>query len=186
MTTTATKSALSPARGVEERMRALYEVNSPSLLLTVLGWTRGDRQAAEDLVQETMIHAWRNLDSLRGDPRATRAWLLMMSRRLAVDSARDRATRPVEVGIEDEPVAHIPGGVEPYEQVLDREVLRLALRELSAIHRAVLVQVYFLNRPVRQTAQALGVPEGTVKSRTYNALRALRRQLGDLNREPPC
>jgi RNA polymerase sigma-70 factor, ECF subfamily len=157
-------------------MRALYEVNASSLMRTTLGWTRGDRQAAEDLVQETMLRAWRNLDTLHDDPRTVRPWLLTVSRRLAIDSLRARAIRPVEV--EDESLAWIAGVAEPFEQVLDREVLREALHDLSAVHRATLVQVYFLNRSVRQAAQVLGVPEGTVKSRTYNALRALRELLG--------
>jgi RNA polymerase sigma-70 factor (ECF subfamily) len=167
-------------------MRALYEVNSSPLLRTMLGWTRGDRQAAEDLMQETMLRAWLHLDTLHDDPRAIRPWLLTVSRRLAIDSQRARASRPSEVEDGDESLPQIAGVAEPFEQVLDREVLRTALHRLSAIHRAVLVQVYFLNQSVRQTAQVMGVPEGTVKSRTYNALRAMREQLADVHRESAC
>lgn len=167
-------------------MQALYEVNSSPLLRTMLGWTRGDRHAAEDLVQETMLRAWLHLDTLHDDPRAIRPWLLTVSRRLAIDSRRARASRPSEVGDGDESLPQIAGVAEPFEQVLDREVLRTALHGLSAIHRAVLVRVYFLNQSVRQTAQVMGVPEGTVKSRTHNALRAMREQLGDVHRGSAC
>lgn len=186
MTITASGTATLSRQGSEERMRALYEVNSSSLLRTMLGWTRGDRHAAEDLVQETMLRAWLHLDTLHDDPRTIRPWLLTVSRRLAIDSQRARASRPAEVREDDESLTQIAGPGEPFEQVLDREVLHVALHGLSAIHRTVLVQVYFLNQSVRQTAHTLGVPEGTVKSRTYNALRALREQLGDLHHEAPC
>jgi RNA polymerase sigma-70 factor (ECF subfamily) len=157
-------------------MRALYEVNGAPLLSTLLGWTAGDRQAAEDLVQETMLRAWRNLDTLHDDPRSVRGWLVTVSRRLAIDSLRARAARPTEVG--DETLVRVPVNTEPYEQVLDREVLRDALAGISAMHREVLLQVFILHQPVRQAAEALGVPEGTVKSRTHHALRALREVLG--------
>lgn len=182
MTAIAPESTMLSRYGDEERMRALYEVNSSSLLRTMLGWTRGDRQAAEDLVQETMLRAWLHLDTLHDDPQTLRPWLLTVARRLAIDSLRARASRPAEVEDEDESLTQIAGVAEPFEQVLDREVLRVALHGLSAIHRTVLVQVYFLNQSIRQTAHILGVPEGTVKSRTHNALRALREQLGDLHR----
>lgn len=161
-------------------MRVLYEINSPPLLRTVLGWTRGDRQAAEDLVQETMLRAWLRLDTLHDDPRELRPWLLTVSRRLVIDSARTRAIRPSEV--EDDSLTQIAGPEEPFEQLLDREVLLVALAGLSAALRNVLVHVYFLDHSIRQTAHVLGIPEGTVKSRTHNALRALRKQLADLHR----
>lgn len=164
-------------------MRMIYDANKNSLMRSLLGWTQGDRQTAEDLVQETMLRAWRNLDILPDDPRAARPWLLTVSRRLAIDMLRARSSRPTEV--EDDPLESIPVPAEPLEQVLDRQVLRAALAGLSATHRAVLAQVYFLHRPVRHAAEALNVPEGTVKSRTHNALRALRESLGDRNGATP-
>ncbi|MFD3582544.1 sigma-70 family RNA polymerase sigma factor [Streptomyces sp. NPDC058683] len=163
----------------EQKMRMIYDVNKGSLMRSLLGWTQGDRQTAEDLVQETMLRAWRHLDILPDDPRAVRPWLLTVSRRLAIDMLRARSSRPTEV--EDDPLESIPVAAEPLEQVLDRQVLRTALAELSATHRAVLAQVYFLHQPVRHAAEVLNVPEGTVKSRTHNALRALREALGDRN-----
>ncbi|MFF4899707.1 sigma-70 family RNA polymerase sigma factor [Streptomyces sp. NPDC001068] len=175
-----TASATAPAPGTpEQRMRMIYDVNKGSLMRSLLGWTQGDRQTAEDLVQETMLRAWRNLDTLPADPRAVRPWLLTVSRRLAIDMLRARSARPTEV--EDDPLESMPVAAQPLEQVLDRQVLRTALADLSATHRAVLAQVYFLHRPVRHAAEVLNVPEGTVKSRTHNALRALREALGDRN-----
>ena len=165
----------------EERMRELYEVNAASLLRTLLGWTRGDSQAAEDLVQETMLRAWRNLDALHPDPRLVRPWLLTVSRRLAIDAMRARSARPNEVS--DEPLTRLASTSEPFEQVLNRVVLQDAMACLSATHRTVVVEIYILRRSVRQTAELLGVPEGTVKSRSHHALRALREALGDFHAE---
>ncbi|MET7290506.1 sigma-70 family RNA polymerase sigma factor [Streptomyces sp. NPDC005573] len=182
-TAEAQASPTTAPRSAEERMRMLYQVHEALLMRSLLGWTHGDRQAAEDLLQETMLRAWRNLDVLYDDHRSVRPWLLTVSRRLAIDFLRARAARPTEV--EDDPLEHIPESVQPYEQILDREVLRGALARLSDTHRAVLAQVYVFQRPVRQAAQLLEVPEGTVKSRTHNALRALREALGDRMGEVP-
>ncbi|MBY8886981.1 sigma-70 family RNA polymerase sigma factor [Streptomyces sp. PTM05] len=156
----------------DEKMRTLYDMHAGSLLRTLMGWTEGDRQTAEDLVQETMLRAWRNLHTLHDDPRTVRPWLLTVARRLAIDALRARSARPTEV--EDEPLTRIPTTTQPLEQILDRHILRDALTHLSPTHRTVLIEIYVLNQPVRQTAQRLGIPEGTVKSRTYHALRALR------------
>jgi len=154
-------------------MRALYETHGPSLLHTLAGWTSGDRQAAEDLLQETMLRAWRNLHTL--EDRAARPWLLTVARRLAIDASRSRAARPAECG--DEPLGHIAARHDHEEQVLDRALLSPALAGLPDPQRAVLFHVYYLHSTVRQTAETLGIPEGTVKTRTRHALRALRTDL---------
>jgi RNA polymerase sigma-70 factor, ECF subfamily len=154
----------------DERMRALYAAHGPSLLRTISGWTRGDREAAEDLLQETMLRAWRNLHTL--DERPIRPWLLTVARRLAIDASRSRAARPPECG--DEPLGHLATGRDDVERVLDRTVLTNAMAGLSDPQRAVLFHVYYLHSTMRQTAETLGIPEGTVKTRTRHALRALR------------
>ena len=157
----------------DERMRSLYAAHGPSLLRTIAGWTRGDREAAEDLLQETMLRAWRNLHTL--DERPIRPWLLTVARRLAIDASRSRAARPPECG--DEPLGHLAARHEEMEQVLDRAVLTRAMAGLSDPQRAVLFHVYYLHSTLRQTAETLGIPEGTVKTRTRHALRALRTDL---------
>jgi RNA polymerase sigma-70 factor (ECF subfamily) len=161
----------------ESKMERLYEANATALLRTMLVWTRGDRQAAEDLLQETMLRAWQNLPRLHDNPRTVRPWLLTVGRRLSIDTMRARNARPTEV--DDAPLARVPAEGEGYEQVLTRQVLKNPLAGLSQAHRDVLAQVYFRQRSVREAAQVLGVPEGTVKSRTYHALRALRDALDE-------
>ncbi|MFG2847132.1 sigma-70 family RNA polymerase sigma factor [Kitasatospora sp. NPDC048296] len=161
----------------ESRLERLYEANAAGLLRTMLSWTRGDRQAAEDLLQETMLRAWQNLPRLHENPKTVRPWLLTVGRRLSIDAVRARAARPPEV--DDAPLARVPADGEPYEQVVNRQLLEGPLAGLSQMHRDTLFQVYYLQRSVRQAAEALGVPEGTVKSRTHTALRALRDALGE-------
>jgi RNA polymerase sigma-70 factor (ECF subfamily) len=156
----------------DRRMQQIYDHHSSALLRTLLGWTYGDWQAAEDLMQETMVRAWRHLDTLCTDPDTLRPWLFTVARRIAIDRFRAREARPAES--EPEPLEQVVEPTEPFEQLLDRDALRGAMRDLSEAHRSALVQVYVLDRTVPEAAMALGVPEGTVKSRLHYALRAVR------------
>jgi RNA polymerase sigma-70 factor (ECF subfamily) len=70
-------------------------------------------------------------------------------------------------------------GLDELEQTLDRIIVVDALDSLSREHRAVIVETYYRGRSVAETARLLGVPEGTVKSRCYYALRALRLALAE-------
>jgi len=183
MTPTATMTAdvqrvsAAPVRPADERMRALYQAHSRSLMHHFLTWTHGDRQAAEDLMQETMLRAWRNLDTLNPNPLILRPWLVTVGRRIAIDAVRARSARPPET--EPEPLERMAVAGEPFEQILDRDLLREALAGLSAGHRAVLSHVYLMDQTVPQAARELGIPEGTAKSRIHHALRALRNALKD-------
>lgn len=164
--------------GDPERMRVLYQIHSESLVRALLHWTRGDRQIAEDLMQETMLRAWRNLDKLDRDPVELRPWLMTVARRIAIDMFRARAIRPLETGEGwFDWVLEVPEPYEPFERVHDRSVIRAVLAGLSGDQRAVLVHVYILDQTVPQTARRLGIPEGTAKSRLHYALRALRAAL---------
>jgi RNA polymerase sigma-70 factor (ECF subfamily) len=158
------------------RMQTIYDLHSAALLRTLLNWTYGDWQAAEDLMQETMVRAWRHLDSLNTDPHTLRPWLFTVARRIAIDRFRARVVRPPET--EPESLDEAVEPAEPFERLLDRSTVVGALRELSEVHRTALVQVYLMDRTVPEAAAALGVPEGTVKSRLHHGLRAARAAVG--------
>lgn len=161
----------------EERLRALYEAHAPVLLSYALRLTDGDRTRAEDIVQETLVRAWRNLDRIDPDgDRPVRPWLFTVAQHLAVDAHRARRARPTEVG--DAALGVLPG-LDQIEATLDRIVVTEALHALSREHRAVIVETYYRGRSVAEAARVLGIPPGTVKSRCYYALRALRLALAE-------
>jgi RNA polymerase sigma-70 factor, ECF subfamily len=123
-------------------------------------------------VQETLLRAWKHADDLRSDTKGSvRGWLLTVARNIITDRARARAARPQEVG---EPVDAPSVELDHAEQVVNSMAVLGAMDKISAEHREVLVEMYYRGRTVAEAAQALGIPQGTVKSRSYHALRALR------------
>ncbi|WP_020578144.1 sigma-70 family RNA polymerase sigma factor [Actinopolymorpha alba] len=156
----------------EELVRALYAEHAGALFGYVLRLVRGDRQRAEDVVQETLFRAWRHPESLDPERGSLRTWLATVARHIVVDGERARRSRPPEVG--EDALGSLPVG----EEELDRAMLAWevmdVLAELSPHHRQVLVEVYYRGHSVAEAAANLGVPPGTVKSRTYYALRQLK------------
>ncbi|MGW4483838.1 sigma-70 family RNA polymerase sigma factor [Amycolatopsis sp. NPDC004368] len=134
-----------------------------------------DRAAAEDVVQEALVRAWRNPDSLVSGKGSARAWLLTVVRNLVVDRIRARAARPAEVA---ESPATVAITRDHSSAVVDSIVVREALDGLTPEYREVLEQVYLRGHTVPETAARLGIPAGTVKSRSHRALRALRESFG--------
>jgi RNA polymerase sigma-70 factor (ECF subfamily) len=158
----------------EALIRTLYHEHGRSLLAYATRLT-GDRAAAEDVVQETLIRAWKHSRNLVEERGSVRGWLLTVARNIITDRARAKAARPTEVA--ETPVT---GPIEDdhADQVVNTVVVLEALETLSPEHRDVLVELYYRGRSVVEAAAALGVPPGTVKSRSYYALRALRVTMG--------
>jgi RNA polymerase sigma-70 factor (ECF subfamily) len=127
------------------------------------------------VVQETLVRAWRHPDALVNGKGSVRGWLLTVARNIVTDRVRAKAARPQEVA---ESPTTPPIERDHADQVVDSVVVLEALDRLSSDHRDVLMEIYFRGRSVTEAAQALGVPPGTVKSRSYYALRALRETFG--------
>lgn len=158
----------------EALVRSLYEEHGRALLAYATRLT-GDRAAAEDVVQETLVRAWKHPEVLVNGKGSIRGWLLTVARNIVTDRARARAVRPVEVA---ESPATPPIEKDHADSVVDSMVVMEALDQLSGHHRDVLVELYFRGRSVTEAAAVLGIPPGTVKSRSHHALRALREVFG--------
>jgi RNA polymerase sigma factor (sigma-70 family) len=150
---------------------ALYREYHRPLLAFVIRLTGGDRQWAEDVVQETMIRAWRSSEQLDPNSASLMPWLATVARRIVIDDRRRKEARPQESG--DGPLESMPVPDE-MEGLLHQVVVSEALMALSPAHREILNATILQDRSVNDAAMALGIPVGTVKSRVYYAVRALR------------
>lgn len=166
-------------RLTDARMVILYEMHADPLFRFLLRLTLGARHLAEDLLQETMVRAWRSIDVLAADQESQRRWLFTVARRIAIDAARARQARPTEVGAVD--MSRLPATNDAMEGVVAAHTVREALPKLKPEHRTVLIDLYFHGLSTGEVAARLGIPEGTVKSRAHYGLRALRAAVGSTN-----
>jgi RNA polymerase sigma-70 factor (ECF subfamily) len=140
----------------------------------------GDSGAAEEVLQETFLRAWRAADRYDAS-RPLRPWLFAILRNVVVDEARSRVQRPVpqDVGTR-EPRSEL---FDPLDRAMDAWLVEEALRRIGPEHRAVLVETYYRGRPYAEVAAGLGIPEGTARSRAFYGLRALRLALEEMGWE---
>jgi RNA polymerase sigma-70 factor, ECF subfamily len=163
----------------EELVRALYAEHAAPLLRYAVHLMSGDRQRAEDIVQETLLRAWQHPEAIAGRP--ARPWLFAVARNLAIDSYRARRARPSEVG---EGALDVLPAPDEAERALESWAVADALSSLRPEHKRVLLETYYQGKSVAEAAATLGVPAGTVKSRTFYALRALRLALEERGLAP--
>lgn len=131
---------------------------------------------AEDVLQEVLIRAWQHREDLLGRPGSVRGWLLTVTRNVIIDHERARRRRPVEPLHDDHPAPPAP---DPTGTVLDAIVVDQVLDRLLPSLQDVVRHLYFADLSMTQTAAALGLPVGTVKSRSHHAMRTLREALLD-------
>jgi RNA polymerase sigma-70 factor (ECF subfamily) len=155
----------------EELMTALYTEHYGVLLGFISRYVR-DRHRAEDLVQETLLRAWRHIDRIDVGQNTTRAYLLTIARNVVTSAWHADRRRPHLVEGE-ELIAAVPTS-DSVDEMVDGWLVTAALERLSEDHRAVVHSMYYEGRTVAETAHRLELPEGTVKSRAYYAVRALR------------
>ncbi|MDP1819825.1 MAG: sigma-70 family RNA polymerase sigma factor [Acidimicrobiales bacterium] len=153
-------------------MRAAYEAHGDELYRFARRGL-GDAGLAEEAVQEAFVRAWRASSSYDPAKASQRTWLYAILRNVVIDLARARGCRP--------PLAHGAGPGHPDDAVgdgIDRMLtawqVEAALAGLAHDQRRALLEVHWRGRAYADVAHELGVPEGTVKSRVYYGLRAMR------------
>ena len=140
-----------------------------------------DIDLAEDATQQALLDIWRDLPDLR-DPARFDAWSYRLLVRACYAEGRRtrRATPNLRLLPTDESTVE-----EGLSEVVDRDQLERGFRRLSLEHRAVVVLHHYLDWPLEQIAETLGVPIGTVRSRLHHAMRGLRAALDADGRPVP-
>ncbi len=160
----------------EAGITALYLTYRGPLLVFALRLTGGDRQDAEDVVQETMVRAWREASRLDLSGPSLMPWLSAVARRIIIDEHRRRSARPEETS--EFTVADTPVDDDTAATVL-RVAIADAMRQLTSSHRQILNETILRDQTVNHAAKSLGIPVGTAKSRVFYALRTLETVLAE-------
>ena len=167
--------------GDERAFEALYLAHHDALWRFAYAQVRS-AAVAEELVQEVFTRAWRHAERYDPERASVRTWLYQIARHAIIDARRRAAVRP---GLP----LHEPGpGSEPVGESVEQAMLgwqvAAALARLSAEHRQVIRLAHVRGMSVREIAKVCDLPEGTVKSRTWYALRSLRLVLEEMGVTP--
>jgi RNA polymerase sigma-70 factor (ECF subfamily) len=166
--------AESPAGTRSESMNELWRIHNSVLRRFALKLTLGNHYRADEIIQETLVRAWRHPEVVDGHAETIRPWLFTVARNVATDLWRTQSRHDdiIETRPQDRPTA-----VDGIDRAMTAMDVRGALAQLTPEHRQVIVEIYYMGRSVAEVAQLLNIPEGTVKSRTYYGLRQLKRLL---------
>ncbi|MFL5890008.1 MAG: sigma-70 family RNA polymerase sigma factor [Solirubrobacteraceae bacterium] len=160
-----------------EALRALDRAYAGELFGFALN-ALGERGTAEELVQEVFTRAWRHADRYDPARASVRTWLYQIARHAIIDARRRASVRP---GL---PLHEPAAAAEPVGESLEQAMLGwqvvTALDRLSADHRQMIRLAHLQGLTMREIAERTGLPVGTVKSRTWYALRALRLALEEM------
>ncbi|MBT3150434.1 sigma-70 family RNA polymerase sigma factor [Streptomyces sp. CHD11] len=153
----------------------MYERYGVMLRKFAASMLNGNWDGAEDILQETAIRAWLQAKKRPDADVRLYSWLKTVAHNLVIDEHRARRVRPHTVQITDEDATF--QAVDQADLVIDRIELMGALEKLSRPHREILQHVYLRDLSVLEVSRELAIPSGTVKSRTYHAIKALRAAL---------
>jgi RNA polymerase sigma factor (sigma-70 family) len=165
--------------GDPDAVRVVYRAFG-GLVFAVALRTLGSQDLAEEATQQTFVKAWRSAASY--DPaRELAPWLATIARRTAIDLHRREARRAAEplddVTSADLAVVELPADV---DRAYDVWAVRQAIDELPSDEREVVRLQHVEELTQAEVAERLGVPIGTVKSRSFRAHRRLAARLGHL------
>ena len=130
-----------------------------------------DPELAHELVNDTLLRAWRHANRFDPDRGALSTWLFAIARNLVIDAVRRQQARPQADLQLDEATVTTQSDV---DRALEAWEIADALQSLSPEHRSVIIHVHYRGASLAEAAERLDVPVGTVKSRLYYGLRSLR------------
>lgn len=177
------RTAAGPGLDTEDDLAAAYAAHGGELYRFALRQLRDDG-AAQEVVQEVFLRAWRRADTFDGSIASLRAWLFAIARNVVVDEVRRLSVRPWRSGLSADPEPWAPATSPADASVLDAWVVEEALRTLKPEHRTAIVEAYLRGRPYAEIAAEAGVPVGTVRSRVFYGLKALRLAMDEMGVEP--
>jgi RNA polymerase sigma-70 factor (ECF subfamily) len=150
-------------------LEELYDRYARRLYALGLHWL-DNQSLAEELVQETFVRLWQQAGRFDPERGSVGTFIFAIARRFAIDVRRRQSVRPAEVELSADQAA----SSDPVEALLDSLTIRDALQLLRPNHRQVLELYLVEGRKQAEIAKDLGLPIGTVKTRTYHAVRAFR------------
>ncbi|MPQ96341.1 sigma-70 family RNA polymerase sigma factor [Modestobacter sp. I12A-02628] len=172
-----------PAQTEALDVQAAYAAHGPELYRFALRQL-GDGGAAQDVVQEVFLRAWRAADSYDPELSGLRTWLFAIARNVVVDEARRFAVRPWQRDLTDGSDVTGPADTGVTDRLVDAWVVEEALRRIGEDHRVAIVQTHLRGRPHGEVAAELGIPVGTLRSRVFYGLKALRLAMEEMGVEP--
>lgn len=168
-----------------EAVRAAYSLYGAELYRFVVRGL-GDRGAAEDVVQETFLRAWRAKHRFDPQIASLRVWLFAIARNAMIDHSRGARSRPWQQDLID-PQSTTAAEVaesDQIERLVNSWAVQEALGRLTPEHRVALMETYVRDRPYADVAAELGIPIGTLRSRVFYGLKALRVGLDEIGVNP--
>ena len=177
--------APAPGLASPERVHAAYSLHGAELYRFVLRGL-GDAGAAQDVVQETFLRAWRAADQFDPNLASLRVWLFAIARNAMIDHRRHSGVRPWEFDLADPPTIEAAAGSyeDATERLLRSWLVHEALQRLTEEHRTAIVETHLKERPYAEVAVSLSIPIGTLRSRVFYGLKALRVAMDEMGVTP--
>ena len=168
-----------PSLTGEQDIRHAYDTHVGELYRLALRAT-GDEGASQDIVQETFLRAWRSADRFDPSLASLRVWLFAIARNVITDHHRSVGARPWLRELTDRPADNGPQVADHADQLVDGWVINDALSRIGHEQRQALTETYLRDRPYAEVAAEVGIPVGTLRSRVFYGLKALRAALDEM------
>lgn len=168
-----------PSLATDADLRLAYDAHVGELYRFAFRAT-GDEGSSQDIVQETFLRAWRAADRFDPELASVRVWLFAIARNVITDHHRAVGARPWLRGLADEPGDSGASVADHAEHLVNGWVINEALSRIGEEQRHALTETYLRDRPYAAVAAEIGIPVGTLRSRVFYGLKALRAALDEM------